>query len=147
MDPRRIAAEAEVDVIVAGTLLHAADGIRVSSQLTDASTGTLLWSYTTQVPVGDLFQVQDELVHRIIDSLSLPLTARERRMIRNDVPSSKRAYEDFLRANRSASIRSDGVWRAICTSDASKTIRAMPGVGAPGQNSSCDGEVPRDWRT
>ena len=100
MDPRNIGAEAEVDVIVAGTVLHAADGIRVSSQLTDASTGTLLWSYTTQVPVGDLFQVQDELVHRIIDSLSLPLTARERRMIRNDVPASKRAYEDFLRANQ-----------------------------------------------
>src|SRR5207344_1558521 len=41
MDPRKIGAEAEVDVIVAGTLLHAADGLRVSSQLTDASTGTL----------------------------------------------------------------------------------------------------------
>ena len=100
MDPRKIGAEAEVDVIVAGTLLHAGDGIRVSSQLTDASAGTLLWSYTTQVPVGDLFQVQDELVQRIVDSLSLPLTSRERRMLRTDVPASKRAYEDFLRGNQ-----------------------------------------------
>ena len=100
MDPRKIGAEAEVDVIVAGTLLHAGDLIRVSSQLTDASAGTLLWSYTTQVPVGDLFQVQDELVQRIVDSLSLPLTARERRMLRTDVPASKRAYEDFLRGNQ-----------------------------------------------
>ena len=100
MDLRKIAADADVDVIVSGTLLHAGDGIRVSSQLTDASAGTLLWSNTTQVPVGDWFQVQDELVRRIVESLSLPLTARERRMLHNDVPSSKRAYEDFLRANQ-----------------------------------------------
>jgi DNA-binding winged helix-turn-helix (wHTH) protein/tetratricopeptide (TPR) repeat protein len=100
LDPRQIGAEADVDVIVAGTLVRTGDGIRVSSQLTDASAGTLLWSHTTEVHVGNLFQVQDELVHRIVDSLSLPLTARERRMLRNDVPSSKRAYGDFLRANQ-----------------------------------------------
>ena len=100
LDPRKIGAEADVDVIVAGTLVRTGDGIRVSSQLTDASAGTLLWSHTTEVHVGNLFQVHDELVHRIVDSLSLPLTARERRMLRNDVPSSKRAYEDFLRANQ-----------------------------------------------
>ena len=99
LDPRKIGAEADVDVIVAGTLLRTGDGIRVSSQLTDASAGTLLWSHTTEVQVGNLFQVQDELVHRIVESLSLPLTARERRMLRNDVPSG-RAYEDFLRANQ-----------------------------------------------
>ena len=100
IDLRKIAADADVDVIVTGTLLHAGDGIRVSSQLTEASAGTLLWSHTAQVPVGDLFQVQDELVQRIVDSLSLPLTARERQMLRNDVPSSTRAYEDFLRGNQ-----------------------------------------------
>ena len=100
LDPRKIGAEADVDVIVAGTLVRTGDGIRVSCQLTDASAGTLLWSHTTDVPVGNLFQVHDELVHRIVDSLSLPLTARERRMLQNDVPSSKRAYEDFLRANQ-----------------------------------------------
>jgi DNA-binding winged helix-turn-helix (wHTH) protein/tetratricopeptide (TPR) repeat protein len=100
LDPRKIGEEADVDVILAGTLLRTVDRIRVSSQLTDASAGTLLWSHTTEVPVGNLFQVYDELVHRIVDSLSLPLTARERRMLRNDVPSSTRAYEDFLRANQ-----------------------------------------------
>ena len=75
IDPKQIAAEADVDVIVTGTLLRAGDEVRVTSQLTDASTGTLLWSDTAQAPVGDLFQVQDELTRRIVDSLSLPLTS------------------------------------------------------------------------
>ena len=47
---------------------------------------TVLWSQTTQVPVGDLFSLQDELTGKIVESLSLPLTARERQMLKQDVP-------------------------------------------------------------
>ena len=100
--------------------------IRVSSQLTDASTGTLLWSDTTQAPVGDLFQVQDELVQRIVASLSLPLTAREHRMIQHDVPASNASVRGFS-SRQPAQLDSKQMEssRAICTSDASRRIRAM----------------------
>ena len=98
-DPKRIGIEADVDVIVSGTLLRAGDQVRVMSQLTDAATGTLLWSESAQAPVGDLFQVQDELTRRIVESLSLPLTGHEEQMLRRDVPSNARAYEYYLRGN------------------------------------------------
>src|SRR5579862_3657555 len=39
MDPKRIAADADIDVIVTGTLLRAGDAVRVSAQLTDAANG------------------------------------------------------------------------------------------------------------
>ena len=100
MDPRTIAADADVDVIVSGTLLRAGDDIRVSTQLTDASAGTLLWAHTAQAPVGDLFQLQDDLARHIVESLSVPLTARDRQMLTADMPSSKKAYEYFLRGNQ-----------------------------------------------
>src|SRR5262249_506157 len=77
MDPRKIAADADVDVIVTGTLLRAGNDIRVSTQLTEAPAGTLLWSHSAQVAVGDVFHVQDELAQRIVDSLELPLPSRE----------------------------------------------------------------------
>jgi len=99
-EPRRIAAEADVDLIVSGTLLRSGPEIRVSTQLTEAATGTLLWSHAAQAPVGDLFQVQDELTQHIVTSLSLPLTHRERQLLMRDVPSSARAYEYFLRGNQ-----------------------------------------------
>ena len=99
-EPRRIAAEADVDLIVSGTLLRSGPEIRVSTQLTEAATGTLLWSHAAQAPVGDLFQVQDELTQRIVTSLSLPLTHREQQLLKRDVPSSARAYEYFLRGNQ-----------------------------------------------
>jgi hypothetical protein len=47
-----------------------------------------------------VFQIQDEIVHRIVESLSLPLTAREHRRLRSDVPASSTAYEFYLRANQ-----------------------------------------------
>jgi DNA-binding winged helix-turn-helix (wHTH) protein/tetratricopeptide (TPR) repeat protein len=99
-DPKQIATEADVDVIVTGSLLRAGDQVRVTSQLTDASTGTLLWSDAAQMPVGDVFQVQDELSRRIVDSLKLPLTMHEQQMLRRDVPSSAKAYEYYLRGNQ-----------------------------------------------
>lgn len=100
MDPRKIAAEADVDAIVSGTLLRAGDEVRVATQLTDAVSGTLLWSHTAQVSVGDLFRVQDQLTQAIVTSLSLPLTTREEQMLRRDVPASAAAYEYFLRGNQ-----------------------------------------------
>ena len=50
--------------------------------------------------VGELFQVQDELTHRIVDSLAIPLTASDRGMLTRDVPSSERAYDYYLRGNQ-----------------------------------------------
>jgi DNA-binding winged helix-turn-helix (wHTH) protein len=100
LDPKRIGIEADVDAIVTGTLLRAGNEVRVATQLTDASSGTLLWSHAAQTPVGDLFRVQDELSRRIVASLSLPLTNHEQQMLQRDVPASAKAYEYFLRGNQ-----------------------------------------------
>ena len=99
-DLKQVAAEADVDVIVTGTLLRSGDAVRVSAQLTDASNGTLLWSDTAQSPAGDLFRVQDDLSQHIVRALSLPLTTQEQHMLRRDVPANPKAYEFFLRGNQ-----------------------------------------------
>ena len=99
-DLKTIAAEADVDLIVTGTLLSAGDEIRVTAQLTDAASGTLVWSHSTQTSIGNVFRLQDELTERVVDALSLPLTAREQRILRQDVPSDPKAYEYYLRGNQ-----------------------------------------------
>jgi DNA-binding winged helix-turn-helix (wHTH) protein len=100
LDPNRIAAEADVDVVLTGTLLRSGEKLRVTTQLTEVPAGTLLWSQTWQVSIGDIFQVHDELTSHIVESLALPLTTREQRMIKRDVPSSSGAYELYLRGNQ-----------------------------------------------
>jgi tetratricopeptide (TPR) repeat protein len=88
-----------VDVAVMGTMIRAGDQVRVTTQLVETPSGTVIASHTAQAPVLDLFALQDELTTRIVEALSLPLTARERRMLRHDVPSTPHAYERYLRAN------------------------------------------------
>ena len=97
-DLAKIAREADVDVVLTGTLLRAGSSVRVSSQLIEVPAGTMLWSDQSQVPLDDVFRFQDELAERIVSSLELPLTAREHRLMHQDVPASPRAYEWYLRA-------------------------------------------------
>jgi len=97
---RALASEAEVDAALLGTLLRVGDQVRVSAQLVETPAGTLLWSGAVQLPLQDLFQLQDQLSRQIVESLALPLSARERNALRHDVPASARAYEFYLRANQ-----------------------------------------------
>jgi len=100
IDPKKVAAEADVDLIVTGTLLRSGDHVRVSAQLTDAGTGTLLWSGTAQAQACDVFAVQDDLARRIMSSVALPLSERDQRQLKRDVPANAQAYESFLRGNQ-----------------------------------------------
>ena len=98
-DLKSIAAEADVDLIVTGTLLSAGDEIRATAQLTDAATGTLMFSHSTQSPIGNVFRLQDELTQHVVEALSVELTSREQRILRRDTPSDAKAYEYYLRGN------------------------------------------------
>jgi len=99
-DLKRVAAEADVDLVLLGTLLRSGEQVRVSAQLVEAPSGTLVASHTVQAAVGDVFHLQDELARKIVDSLALPLTGRA--AARGEAPASPRAYEFFLRANELA---------------------------------------------
>jgi DNA-binding winged helix-turn-helix (wHTH) protein/tetratricopeptide (TPR) repeat protein len=99
-DLKTIASEADVDLILTGTLLSAGGEIRVTAQLTDAATGTLVCSHSTQTSIGNVFRLQDELTECVVGALALPLTAREQRILRQDVPSDAKAYEHYLRGNQ-----------------------------------------------
>ena len=99
-DLKRIATEADVDVVLAGNLLRAGEQLRVSAQLVEAPSGTVIWTHASQVAVQDVFQLHDTLVSRILEALSPQLTAREQRLLRQDVPRSAAAYEFYLRANQ-----------------------------------------------
>ena len=95
-------AKADVDAVLTGTILRADDQLRVTAQLADVPSGTVRWSQTMDARLGDIFQLQDTLTSRIIESLAIPLTARDKQILARDVPRSAKAYEFYLRANQLA---------------------------------------------
>jgi serine/threonine protein kinase/tetratricopeptide (TPR) repeat protein len=105
-DLRTLATEAAVDAVVTGTLLQSSGLVRVSVQLVEVPSGTVLWSHASQVPVGDMFQIQDAVCSAVVEALALPLSSREQRMLRRDVPASSEAYAQYLRANRLSAVNS-----------------------------------------
>ncbi len=98
-DPRHIAEEADVDMLLAGTILCDGEQLRVSAELIHAPTGTLVGSHVCQVGRDNVIEAQDSLVRGIVELLMLRLTERERRVLAHNVPASARAYEFYLRAN------------------------------------------------
>jgi eukaryotic-like serine/threonine-protein kinase len=104
-DPKRVAVEADVDAFLTGSLLRAGDRFRLTCQLIEAPSGSVIWSESANSSMQDLFMIQDELCERILRSLQLPLDERERRSSHRDVPASARAYEYYLRANQIALTR------------------------------------------
>jgi TolB-like protein len=97
-DLKVLAAEADVDRVVMGTLLRSQDQLRVTTQLVEAPGGTLLTSHTVQSSLEDLFRLQDDIARRVVDALALPLTGAAVSPS-PDAPRSARAYEFYLRAN------------------------------------------------
>ena len=111
-DLKELAAQADVDRVVVGTLLRSGDEVRAVAQLVEAPSGTLLTSHTVQAPLGDLFRLQDDIVRRVVDGLSSGLTGeRPMAMPTPDQPQNSRAYEFYLRANELAR-RYDGLLAA-----------------------------------
>ena len=84
LDVKAIAEQVQVDAIVTGTILSDRGHLRVNAQLIDASDGAVRWSKISEVQLRDVFQVQDELVDRIVLSLAVPLSPREQRALKKD---------------------------------------------------------------
>jgi eukaryotic-like serine/threonine-protein kinase len=100
-DLNALAAEADVDRVVMGTLLRSGDQLRAAAQLIEAPGGTLLTSHTVQSSMGDLFRLQDDIARRVSEALSVPLSGG-RASPTPDTPHDARAYELYLRANELA---------------------------------------------
>jgi serine/threonine protein kinase/tetratricopeptide (TPR) repeat protein len=99
-DLRRLAADADVDVALIGSILRAGDQLRATAQLVETPAGTVMWSHSAQHPLQDVFALQDELVGGIVASLSRSFgDTGPRSGVKVDAPRNPAAYELYLRAN------------------------------------------------
>ena len=100
-DLKALAADADVDRVVMGTLMRSGTQIRAVAQLVEAPAGTLLTSHMVQSSMGDLFHLQDDIARRVCEALALPLSG-EQSAVSTATPPDARAYELYLRGNELA---------------------------------------------
>jgi len=98
-DLQRIGKESEVDVILTGALLSVGEQLRLTAQLIEVPSGTLLWSHTSQVTVKELLALHDDLVRRVVDALLPSLGETAQAVLQQDRPASPTVYRLYLQAN------------------------------------------------
>jgi adenylate cyclase len=66
-----VSRELGVRLLLEGSARKTSDGVRISVQLVDATTGANLWAQRFDRPLRDIFSVQDEIVQKIVTTLDL----------------------------------------------------------------------------
>jgi len=79
VDVRQIGRELNVRYVLDGSVQRGGSRLRVNVQLIDAETGNHLWAERFEKPVADLFDMQDEIVSRLSNTLNGQLIAVEAR--------------------------------------------------------------------
>jgi len=60
--------------VLEGSIRRAGKRVRISAQLTDAATGGHIWADRYDHDLTDIFEVQDDVTHRIVDALKITLS-------------------------------------------------------------------------
>jgi serine/threonine-protein kinase len=97
VDPVEAGRELSVDAVLASSFLRVGERLRVTSQLVDVATGTMLWSDRIDAAALDLIVLQDTIARHIVDGLRVELTSEEQVGIERPATSDAAAYEEYLR--------------------------------------------------
>jgi TolB-like protein/Tfp pilus assembly protein PilF len=79
VDARKLGRELNVRYVLEGSVQRGGNRLRVNVQLIDAETGNHLWAERFDKPVADLFEMQDEIVSRLANTLNAELIEAEAR--------------------------------------------------------------------
>jgi TolB-like protein/Flp pilus assembly protein TadD len=79
VDVKKLGRELNVRYVLEGSVQRSGNRLPVNVQLIDAETGNHLWAERFDKPVADLFDMQDEIVSRLANTLDAELIAAEAR--------------------------------------------------------------------
>jgi TolB-like protein len=79
IDVKKLGRELNVRYVLEGSVQRGGDRLRVNVQLIDAETGNHFWAERFDKPIADLFDVQDEIVSRLANTLDAELIFAEAR--------------------------------------------------------------------
>ena len=108
VDLKQIGRELNVRYVLEGSIQRSGNRMRVNTQLIDAESGSHLWAERFDKPVAELFEMQDEIVSRLANTLNTQLiTAEARRAERVPSPDSMDSYFQGMAWLNKGFIRND----------------------------------------
>jgi adenylate cyclase len=93
---RQVAEELGVRYVLEGSVQRVGDQVRINAQLIDATTGGHLWAERYDGSLADIFGLQDQVTAKIVDAMSVTLTAKELEDLGSIGTSNVDAHDAYL---------------------------------------------------
>jgi TolB-like protein/class 3 adenylate cyclase/Flp pilus assembly protein TadD len=99
-DVRDVALQLGVRYVLEGSVRRSGDSVRINVQLIDGASGANIWAERYDRAYAEIFTLQDEVISRIIEALSVRLTESERTQIARLPTRNLEAYDIYTRAEQ-----------------------------------------------
>ena len=97
VDITQVARELGVRYIVEGSVRKSGNRVRVTGQLIEAESGHHLWAGRFDGDLGDIFDLQDQLVSRVVGAIAPQLEKAEIDRAKRNLTNNPAAYDFYLR--------------------------------------------------
>lgn len=97
---QQVALELGVKFLLEGSVRKAGQRVRVTGQLIEGATGGHLWADRYDRDLTDIFAIQDEITHAIVDQLKVRLLPDEKKALRQAPTENVEAYTYYLRGRQ-----------------------------------------------
>src|SRR4029450_3385354 len=100
VDVGQVAGQLKVTHVVEGSVRKAAGRVRITAQLIDGANDSHLWAERYDRHLNDIFAIQDEISHAIVDALKVKLLPEEKKAIEQHGTENVEVYNLFLLARK-----------------------------------------------
>ncbi len=100
LDVREIGRQLAVETVLEGSVRKAGQRLRISSRLVGVKDGYQLWADSYNRELQDVFAIQDEIAHSIVQALRVELSDVERRVLDKTPTRDVEAYDYYLRGKQ-----------------------------------------------
>ncbi len=97
VDVKQVGRELGVRYVLEGSVRKAANRVRITGQLDDATAGTTLWSERFESAIEELFELQDQMAASVVGALAPHLESAEIERARHKPTESLDAYDYYMR--------------------------------------------------
>ena len=97
VDVKQVGRELGVRYVLEGSVRKAANRVRITGQLIDATTGAHLWADRFEGSLDDIFELQDQVAERVVGAITPTLERAEIERAKRKPTESLDAYDYYLR--------------------------------------------------
>src|ERR1700682_550794 len=94
---QQVGQELRVQYVLEGSVRKAGSRVRVTGQLIDSKDGGHVWAERFDRDLTDIFAIQDEITHAIVEQLKIKLLPQEKKSIGQAPTDNVEAYTYYLR--------------------------------------------------